>query len=160
MYKSCKKLRCGPKCSVCPAYRLQLYVTRNETSVQFKCSYDYYNSCHYCSMTSHAFTKRQGTLLTTPSLFSQQYHLNLADGEKKKAQRSWRIWLRSHIQEVTKQGFEPRSVHPRNRVAGCTLLWHLFSRSFSGKSTSSTSPVWGQMIVKLTKVGPEISTED
>lgn len=38
-------------------------------------------------MTSHAFTKRQGTLLTTPSLFSQQYHLNLADGEKKKAER-------------------------------------------------------------------------
>lgn len=45
-------------------------------------------------------------------------------------------------------------------VAGRTLLWHLSSRSFSGKSTSSTSPVWGQMIVKLTNMGPEISTED
>ena len=45
-------------------------------------------------------------------------------------------------------------------VAGCTPLWQLSPRSFSGKSTSSTSPVWGQMIAKLTNMGPEISTED
>lgn len=89
-----------------------------------------------------------GALHTTPSLFSLQYHLHLADGEIE-VQRDSGIWPRSHSQEVAEWGFDPRSAIP-GAVSTSSLLWCLSPCSFSGISSSSISLSWGQRMTKLT----------